>query len=139
MSNIKLFRAPAAASATTSTDVVIKPLDDTWEEIEHEEEEEVTSGDGEGVGDEENLELEKEKGDVSLSGIPPPDEKLLKMLDAQGVAYVNRCDNSSETALAPDAPVKGAVENGKAAADLPSDPFNMEAVSIAGRTRCKIE
>ena len=150
INNIKPFRSAAVASAAA-----VEELDDTWEEIEHEEEE-GEGGEQEGqenqdyiTNDEEteNEEVlnngEKEKEEISekinenkapegeegegvLHEIPPPDENLLKVLDQEGVAYVN-LDNPTETMLPPDAPVPGAVEPGEDInSELPSDPFKMQ-------------
>jgi hypothetical protein len=141
-SNIKPFRSAVAASAAA-----VEELDDTWEEIEHEEGEEsreIEENDGirskeDNLNTEEKEETfekkifendegeegeEKERDTEVQAGIPPPDEKLLQVLNNQGVAYVDR-KYPFETALPPDAPIKGAVEEGKEP-DLPCDPFRMQ-------------
>jgi len=143
INNIKPFRSAIAASAAA-----VEELDDTWEEIEHgegeEKEENIRLEEDEGIeGGKNNLsteekeetferEIDEEKGEEEetegkeeiQAGIPPPDEKLLKILDSQGVAYIDP-EKPSETVLPPDAPVKGAVQEGKEA-DLPCDPFKMQ-------------
>ena len=112
-------KLPASAAALTLLSEV--EVDETWE----------GGADKESPDDEEEKEEEEEEENKIEDFIPPVDKEITRLLDEQGVAYVNLDDDEKgPSALPPGSPVKGAltVNNGEPleGLHLPEDPFDLE-------------